>query len=283
MHTPVPGSAMNSQPFSVLTGRQRVGAGTPRAPQRPGHRRRRRHARERERRHDHQQAADRSDTTAPKVHHRSSPSPPSRPRSRGPAAVIAQTWGEPYRLSSQPSFTEGVVVVQQGAHATEEEVGIVLKWGIAGWVSVLVVVAAWLPAPAAAAGEGCPKAHGGPAARGLGHERLRTARRRLLQRARELLPAGRGAVGGDGRQGRLQVRPGADGRLHAALLGHRQQGPARQRPAADRAAPRDRQRSHRSQGNRGRQRPRDGAALRRHRLDLGRLRIRRAGKQRKGL
>jgi len=40
----------------------------------------------------------------------------------------------------------------------------VLRWGTAGCVSVLAVVAAWLPAPAAAAAEGCPKAHGGPAA-----------------------------------------------------------------------------------------------------------------------
>lgn len=39
-----------------------------------------------------------------------------------------------------------------------------LRWGIAGCVPVLAVLAAWLPAPAAAAGEGCPKTHGGPAA-----------------------------------------------------------------------------------------------------------------------
>ena len=39
-----------------------------------------------------------------------------------------------------------------------------LRWGIGGCVAVLAVLAAWLPAPAAAAGEGCPKTHGGPAA-----------------------------------------------------------------------------------------------------------------------
>ncbi len=39
-----------------------------------------------------------------------------------------------------------------------------LRWGIAGLVPVLVALGAWLPAPAAAAGEGCPQAHGGPAA-----------------------------------------------------------------------------------------------------------------------
>ena len=38
------------------------------------------------------------------------------------------------------------------------------RWGIGGCVGALAVLAAWLPAPAAAAGEGCPKTHGGPAA-----------------------------------------------------------------------------------------------------------------------
>ena len=40
------------------------------------------------------------------------------------------------------------------------------KWGIAGWVSVLGCGGAGpgCPRPRAAAGEGCPKAHGGPAA-----------------------------------------------------------------------------------------------------------------------
>ena len=39
-----------------------------------------------------------------------------------------------------------------------------LRWGIGGCVGVLAALAASLPAPAAAAGEGCPKTHGGPAA-----------------------------------------------------------------------------------------------------------------------
>jgi len=40
----------------------------------------------------------------------------------------------------------------------------VLRRGVAGCVTALAVVGVWLPAPATAAGEGCPHAHGGPAA-----------------------------------------------------------------------------------------------------------------------
>ena len=91
MHTPLPGSEMNSQPFSVLTGGSesvrtlrgaRSGLAIAAVAAAPASA-------------SAAMTTSRrpigSDTTAPKVHHRSSPSPPSRPRSRGPAAVIAQT------------------------------------------------------------------------------------------------------------------------------------------------------------------------------------------------
>ena len=276
MQTPVPGSAMNSQPPSVLTGGS-ASLRTEPPPPRSGlacaagairttstSTARRRTVR-----------APRSDrayaTTSPACHRHPllATAPPA-----GPAAS-PQTSAEPYRVSHQPSLTGGVVGVEHEMHATEEA-GFVLRWGIGGCVGVLAVLAAWLPAPAAAAGEGCPKTHGGPAALDWGINASEQLGAGFSSSLRELPQPVDGPGGGDPGQGRLQVRPGAAGRLHRARPGGRatraSSATASSRP---RATP-CRSRAQRNQGNRGRQRPRHGAALRRHRLDLGRLRIRRA-------
>ena len=209
--------------------------------------------------------------------------PPGRRSQLGPGGV-APEWDEPYRASRQPSFTEGVVVVEHVMHATWEA-GFVRRWGIGGCVGVLAALAAWLPAPAARGRRRLPQNARRPGGRSTGAS---TPPNRSARASPATTRTRRQPVYGPDAAS-TQVKAGF--KFGLAVLGDCTVGPGGRATRASSATARSRPESHpggghgtdRNQGNRGRQRPRDGAALRRHRVDLGGLGIRRARDHRKGL